>query len=251
MAVNTTEVLGLLAGVAGAYVVWMMFYYRREDRRMKGRKFPAPEVKRRKGDIVGKSHFVLARRHSLPQTAVAAKTEKDIENHDIFVPTDVPESVPEHPRQIPPEELDEVFGTVPEDEANEPLEIDFPLYESFPDEQTEGPDFEDDTEDLPLMGRSLAKGVSFEQMGEVYRHVAHNPTITDEQKEQTGRLLLSLKGTDMFEAIVSGQPERDDKVKDLINAYLGAFQRRMSARSGESQSPQGDVPAGFDVRKYV
>ena len=242
---NTTEVLGVLAGIAGVYIVWVMFYFRRED--MKGRKFPAPEVKRPKRDIVGKSHFVFARRHSLPQTAVAAKTEKGIENQDIFVPT----NVPEHPRQIPPEELDEVFGAVPEDEANEPLEIDFPLYESFPDEQTEGPDFEDDTEDLPLMGRSLAKGISFEQMGEVYRLVVHNPTITDEQKEETGRLLLSLKETDMFEAIVSGQPERDVKVKDLINAYLGAFQRRMSELSGESQSPRGDVPAGFDVRKYV
>ena len=82
---------------------------------------------------------------------------------------------PNTPRQIPPEDLDEVFGVAPEGEPNEPLEIDFPLYdESFPDADAEEPDYdedEDDTEELPLLGRSLAQGVSFEQMGEAYRHV--------------------------------------------------------------------------------
>lgn len=48
-------------------------------------------------------------------------------------------------------------------EPNEPLEIDFPLYdESFPDADAEEPDYdedEDDTEELPLLGRSLAQGL--------------------------------------------------------------------------------------------
>ena len=103
----------------------------------------------------------------------------------------MPTNVPEHPRQIPPEDLDEVFGVAPEGEPNEPLEIDFPLYdESFPDADAEEPDYdedEDDTEELPLLGRSLAQGVSFEQMGEAYRHVVHDPPSTDEQREETGR----------------------------------------------------------------
>ena len=75
----------------------------------------------------------------------------------------MPTNVPEHPRQIPPEDLDEVFGVAPEGEPNEPLEIDFPLYdESFPDADAEEPDYdedEDDTEELPLLGRSLAQGL--------------------------------------------------------------------------------------------
>ncbi|MFA7136053.1 MAG: hypothetical protein WC125_09380, partial [Bacteroidales bacterium] len=95
-----------------------------------------------------------------------------------------------------------------------------------------------------------AQGVSFEQMGEAYRHVVHNPTITDEQKEETGRVLLNLKGTDMFEAIVSGQPGGGDKVDILINTYLTAFQKKVAERSAESLSPQGEVPTGFDVRMY-
>ena len=45
-------------------------------------------------------------------------------------------------------------------------------------------------------------------------------SYTHLQKEETGRVLLNLKGTDMFEAIVSGQPERGDKVDLLINTCL-------------------------------
>ena len=176
------------------------------------------------------------------------ETEKGIEKEPIFASA----SAPEHPRQIPSEELDEVFGEVPAGEQNEPLDIYYPLYEeSFPDTEAEEPDDEDETEELPLLGRSLAQGVSFEQMGEVYRHVVHDPPITDYQKEETGRLLLGLKETDMFEAIVSGCPDGNDRVKNLIDTYLSAFHRRMAAEAAESSSPQGVVPEGFDVRDYV
>lgn len=93
--------------------------------------------------------------------------------------------------------------------------------------------------------------VSFEQMGEAYRHVVHDPPSTDEQREETGRVLLGLKQTDMFEVIVSGRPDGNDRVKSLIDTYLSAFHRRMSERSAESPSPQGSVPTGFDVREFV
>ena len=99
--------------------------------------------------------------------------------------------------------------------------------------------------------RSLAQGVSFEQMGEAYRHVVHDPPSTDEQREETGRVLLGLKQTDMFEVIVSGRPDGNDRVKSLIDTYLSAFHRRMSERSAESPSPQGSVLTGFDVREFV
>jgi hypothetical protein len=104
---------------------------------------------------------------------------------------------------------------------------------------------------LPIKGKPAAQGVSFEQMGEAYRHVVHNPTITDEQKEETGRVLLNLKGTDMFEAIVSGQPGRGDTVDILINTYLTAFQKKVAERSAESLPPQGEVLTGFDVRDFM
>lgn len=248
-AMTTTGVLWVLTVAAVGYASWTVYYFFRKSKDDGGSKPSASRDRICRTEIIGKSRFVLDRRHSLPQAAIAAETEKGIEKEAIFAPA----SVPERPRQIPPEELDEVFGDVPAGEENAPLEIDYPLYEeSFPDTEADYPDDEeDDTEELPLLGRSLAQGVSFEKMGEVYRHVVHDPPITDCQKEETGRLLLDLKETDMFEAIVSGCPDGNDRVKNLIDTYLSAFHRRMSERSAESPSPQGAVPDGFDVRDYV
>lgn len=244
---TTTCILWLLTVCAVGYALWTVWYLFRESRRS-NRRPPVSADTTVCREIIGKSRFVLDRRRSQPQAAIAEQTEKGIEKGDIFAPA----SVPEHPRQIPPEDLDEVFGDVPDGEQNEPLDIYYPLYEeSFPDTEAEEPDDEDETEELPLPGSSLAQGVSFEQMGEVYRHVVHDPPITDEQKEETGRLLLGLKETDMFEAIVSGCPDGSDKVKHLIDTYLSAFHRRMAAEAAESPSPQGAVPDGFDVRNYV
>ena len=238
--------LWLLPLFAVGYALWAFFRLWRMERNE-----PADGIVAEDTPCRQESRFVLDPRHSRPQAAVESETEKVTEKADIFVPT----NVPEHPRQIPPEDLDEVFGVAPEGEPNEPLEIDFPLYdESFPDADAEEPDYdedEDDTEELPLLGRSLAQGVSFEQMGEAYRHVVHDPPSTDEQREETGRVLLGLKQTDMFEVIVSGRPDGNDRVKSLIDTYLSAFHRRMSERSAESPSPQGSVPTGFDVREFV
>lgn len=244
---TTTCILRLLTVCAVGYVLWAAWYLFRESRRS-NRRPPVSGAAPRRREIIGKSRFVLTRRRSLPQAAVAAETEKGIEKEPIFAPA----RASEHPRQIPPEDLDEVFGEVPAGEQNEPLDIYYPLYEeSFPDTEAEESDDEDATEELPLLGRSLAQGVSFEQMGEVYRHVVHDPPITDEQKEETGRVLLGLKETDLFEAIVSGCPDGNDRVKNLIDTYLSAFHRRMAAEAAESPSAQGVVPEGFDVRDYV
>ncbi|MDD3063679.1 MAG: hypothetical protein PHX50_12785 [Massilibacteroides sp.] len=248
--INSHIVLVLLIAFAVVYAIWTMVYLNRlgKSQKKKNDVKEQTSVKRKKGDIVGKSRFVLPLSgQSQPEAAVTPETELDTKKENIFAPA----SVPEHPRQIAPEELDDVFGAVPEGETNEPLDIDYPLQvKPFPEEEAEETEDEDESEDLPFKGKPVAQGVSFEQMGEAYRHVVHNPTITDEQKEETGRVLLNLKGTDMFEAIVSGQPGGGDKVDILINTYLTAFQKKVAERSAESLSPQGEVPTGFDVRMY-
>jgi hypothetical protein len=81
--------------------------------------------------------------------------------------------------------------------------------------------------------------------------VVHNPIIIEEKKEETGRVLLHLKHTDMFESMVSGEPEREDRVGGLIDSYLKAFHQRKAERSGENKTPATSVPNGFDVRNYV
>lgn len=253
-AVNSTHVLFVLSAVAVLYALWMMYFTVRESRRdrntgKQGGNAP-PTEKKRKGDIVGKSRFVLpSRRHSQPLTAIESENENRIENEDIFVP----ENVPQHPRQIAPEELDDVFGLPPKGEANDPLDLCYPLYEvkPFPEEEAENENDEDETDDSLRAEKSYAQGASFEELGEAYRRVVHNPSMTDEQKEETGRILLNLKETDMYGVIISGKPEREDKVTALIDTYLSAFHRRMSDGSAESQSPQGAVPSGFNVRDFV
>ncbi len=244
----TTCILWLLTACAVGYALWTIRYFLKDRYRHTASETSTGGDRIRRKEIIGKSRFVLDRRHSLPQAAIATEAEKGIEKEPIFAPA----SVPERPRQIPPEDLDEVFGEVPAGEQNEPLDIYYPLYEeSFPDTEAEELDDEDETEELPLLGRSLAQGVSFEQMGEVYRHVVHDPPITDYQKEKTGRILLGLKETDMFEAIVSSCPDGNDKVKNLIDTYLSAFHRRMAVGAAEGPSPQSAAPDGFDVRDYV
>lgn len=239
-----------IAVAVAAYLAWVMWCLS-PARGKKPRDDPdAGKRERRKNsvDIVGASRFVLPRRLSQPQAAIENENEKGIENRDIFATA----TIPKHPRQISPEELSGIFGYPPDGVENTLLDMDAPLYESFPDERNEEPDFGDqESESEPIPCRTLAQGVTFEQMGEVYRRVAHNQTITDEQKIETGRILSDMKGTDVFEAIVSGQLGGRDKVKELIDAYMDSFQNRESAGDGESPSPQGDVPPDFDVRNFV
>ena len=254
-AINSTHVLVFLTVVAVVYAVWTMIFITRESRRMngKGRKSgkiaSASDDERDDDDIMGKSKFVLEESVSLPQAAVTVETEPDTEKANTFVP----EKVPDHPRQVAPEELDKVFGAPPPGEANEPLAINEPLYVEqppFPEEYAD--DEEDENEDLPLRGRHPARGVRYEELGEAFRRVVHNPMMTDKEEEETGRILLGLRPTDMFEYIVSGDPKREDTVIYLMDTYLAAFQKRMSEREAGSQPPQKVSAAQeFDIRDFV
>ncbi len=245
--ITPNTVLALLVAFAILYALWTMHFFISENRRFRKENKKAirreQDEKKHKGDIIGKSMFVLKERIPVPQTAIEPDNEKDKGKGNIFVPSDVPR---EHSRIIPANELDEVFGEVPPGEANPPLDIDCPIPEG-----PEPGDEEEEYEALQVSGRSLAEGISFEQMGEAYRTVVHNPIITKEKKEETGRVLLHLKHTDMFEAMVSGEPEREDRVGGLIDSYLKAFHQRKAGESGEDKPSATSVPKGFDVRNYV
>jgi hypothetical protein len=244
--------LALLIAFAILYAIWTMHFFITENLRLRKENRDAllkeHGEKKRKGDIIGKSQFVLKERISAPQTAKEADNEKDKGKENIFVQSDV---LKEHSRIIPADELDEVFGDVPPGEANPPFDIDCPMPEVPDKEDEENQEEEEEYEALQVSGRSLAEGISFEQMGEAYRTVVHNPIITEEKKEETGRVLLHLKHTDMFESMVSGEPEREDRVGGLIDSYLKAFHQRKAERSGEDKPPATSVPKGFDVRNYV
>lgn len=229
---------------AAVYALWSMYRLRREARRSKVRDTPARGCQRRK-EVIGPSRFVLPRRESQPQAAMSAESAASAEKARIFAPA----SVQEHPRQIPPEKLDEVFGAPPEGASNEPDSYDLPLYEE-PDYAAEDDDDEDDGPP-PGRGRPRATGASFEKIGEAYRSVAHDNPLTEAKQQEVGHTLLGLKQTDMFEAIVLARPDGSDKVGRLIDSYLEAFHRKIASQAAESPSPQVPVPEGFDVRSYV
>jgi hypothetical protein len=245
--ITLNTILALLVAFSILYALWTMHFFISENRRFRKENREAmlkdQDRKNNKGDIIGKSRFVLRERIPVPQAAKEPDNEKDNGKGNIFVPSDVPK---EHSRIIPANELDEVFGDVPPGEANPPLDIDCPM-----PEEPEPADEEEEYEALQVSGRSLAEGISFEQMGEAYRTVVHNPVITEEKKEETGRVLLHLKHTDMFEAMVSGEPERENRVGGLIDSYLKAFHQRKAGESGENKPSATSVPKGFDVRNYV
>ncbi len=240
--VSTTHILVFITIVAVLYTVWSMYLLIRDSRRMNGKGRGDREIasssdnKVRKVDIMGKSKFVLEERGTSPSVAA------------------VPESTTNHPRQIAPDELDNVFGMPPEGERNEPLAIYHPLYieQSLPKVETHGGyddgDENDENDDLPIRGRYPAHGVKFEELGDAYNRVAHNPSLAAKQEVETGRILLDLRLTDMFEYIISGSRERENKAIYLMETYLEAFRKRMEAEEAKSLPPQDVIaPQGYSV----
>lgn len=248
---ETTKTAALLALTlfAVGYALWVVLRFERGERKADketGKEAPQPERRNRR-EVVGKSRFVLpARSQPTPKAAMAGKNGKADEKADIFAP----EKVPEHPRQIPPDKLDDVFGAPPPGESNDPMEHSMPLYEDDYAAETD----EDEDENggpQPIQGRPRATGDSFEKIGETYRALVHDNPLTDGKRQEIGETLLSLKRTDMFEAIVSAAPGGEDKVKSLIDAHLAAFHKKIAARAAGSPSPPAPVPDGFDVRNFA
>ena len=235
------------------YGFWAVLYWKRISSAVEESRGEEPQPLSRHS-IMGKSLYVLpSRRQPTPTTATGSETEKWEEKADIFAP----EKQTEHPRQIPQEKLDAVFGTPPADESNDPDPEGVPFGESAASDYEADMDQEMDREEdeenesQPPAGRSFAKGVQFEQIGDAYRTVSREAEPTEEKKQRVGRTLVELEQTDMFEAIVSASPEGADKVYDLMNFYLKAYYRRIAERAAESPPPQVSAPEDFDVQNYV
>lgn len=238
-----TAALAALTLLATGYALWTAAYFVRGGKKKNSSAVSMlKRTPRRK--VIGASRFVLPRRQSQPQAATSAKNEGGDEKANIFAEA----SVPEHPRQIPPEKLDEVFGTPPEGEANEPDEYSLPLYE---DDYAAEEDEDEDDGPQPHGGRPRATGVSFERISEAYRAIAHDNPLTEEKRQETGRTLLELKRTDLFEAIVSARPDGNDRVSELIDSYMQAFYRSVSECAERKDTPPAPIPEGFDVRNFA
>lgn len=232
------------------YCIYVVYFFIGDNRRKKRKKDIVgngnnlTELNRRTDDIVGKSKFDLS--HSLPEATTNLKSEKEIENPDIFVPVSEKLVAVE----VPPEEMDEAFSETPSDEENEPMDIDVPL--EYEDNETEEEPESEEEEVEGAAQAALASGVRFEDLGNAVRAVIHKEEITQKQKEEAGRTLFEIRQTDMFEQLVSGKPDRVSTVTEYMDAHLSAFYRRLDARNTETGNNSGKkVPADFDIRNFA
>lgn len=231
------------------YCIYVVYFFIGDHRRKKRKKdivgsgSNLTELSRRTEDIVGKSKFSLS--HSLPEATTTLKTKKEIENPDIFVPSNEKQSSAE----VPPDELDEAFSNTPPEEENEPMDIDVPL--EYEDSETEE-DPEPEEEEVEGAAQAvLASGVRFEELGNAVRAVTHKEEATQKQKEEAGRTLLEMRQTDMFEQLVSGKPDRAAIVTEFMDAHLSAFYRKLEAEKPEANKTGKNVPADFDIRNFA
>ena len=185
-------------------------------------------------EVVVKSRFVRPESgQSKPTPARASETDFQKEKHSIFaLGNGKGDAV------IPSEKLDEVFGEEP---SPEDLDIE-------PDEnvETDEPDVDlkEEAEDLlrmpmPEGNTDPAKGFSFEEMAEAAESVV-NPT------DEKGEILYRVEKTDMFERLVSGDREKAERIKAIID-------RHTRSRSPEVESDnEGDNDwKDFDIRNFL
>jgi len=209
------------------------------------------ETGRLKADIVGKSKFDITDStpiisKSEPLTTTSPETEKEVEKPDTFVPTNEVKVSAE----LPPEELEEAFSdTPPDDEDNEPMDIDIPLeYETGKDDEI---DDEEESEEVEGAAQAaIASGVKFEDLGNAVRTVNNAEDATAEEKEAAGNTLMEIRQTDMFEQLVSGEQDRRDVVTMLMSESLSAFYRRKDKEAGNKGSGR-KAPENFDIRNFA
>lgn len=204
-----------------------------------------------KEDIIGKSQFTL--RHSTPQAATPAGSDKREENTNIFASGNPKEESPNTPAAIPPSELDTVFSSGQEDDSgnvdlvidDEPQEEESVNYEDYVDTEES-----DDVEGLTT-GVSLATGVDFEDLSGMVKTVDNPEDATPEEKEEAGRVITEIRKTDMFEQVVSGEPKKKVTAGKLMDDYFSAYHRRKREAGEMSDEPTVKAPKDFNPRVFA
>lgn len=245
----------------GLYIIFLLLYLLRE-RMLKRRKNAAknpifnPFKSAVKENIIGKSRFnLLDHRQSRTQAATSIENEKGIENATTFAP----ENEKKSSATIPLEELDAVFSsentteTVTEENSTEiNVEIDNTPPEFDPKNDLGDLD-EEETEDEDTEGRagvSMALGLDFNNLAGMVRTVDAADNATAEEKEEAGRVLVEIRKTDMFEQVVSGEPQKKVVVSSLMDDYFAAFHRK-KREARELDEPTVKAPKDFDIRSFA
>jgi hypothetical protein len=242
-----------IAAIA-AYLLFVACYFlwerqARQKRDTTDKKSPPSPPK---GDIIGKSAFRL--RQSLPEATTLIESEKEIEKPPIFAPENVKGEAQSIPAVIPPSELDRVFSSTTEgDDGNEIIIDDGILPENEPGNEEGNIDQMDvdeaESEDTEIPAEAgAATGLGFDDLAGMLRTVEDTAAATPEEKEDAGRTLVEIRKTDLFEQVVSGEPEKKTAVSRLMDDYFAAYQLNHPEAHPE---PAFTAPDDFDMRDFA
>ncbi|MDR1984732.1 MAG: hypothetical protein LBQ28_07915 [Prevotellaceae bacterium] len=228
------KLLALLIMLAALYLLYRIAYPKQMDIK-KSDAIPEKEEKA-DCDVMGKSRFVLPDR-SQPQQSPATilETEKANEKADIFAT----ETEEQQSAAISADELDEVFG-----ENVNPEILSIPLDDSSDDDDIDYAS-EEETEELNMVlgnDAALADGFDYDELQSTVKIVKEQPETVD---EKTGRIMVELEHTDMFEMLVSGNESKMNWIKSVID-------RQVQSMIPETENETSDIDYGnFDIADFL
>lgn len=234
----------LLIVLMMAFNLWMVIYLtweRREESVPKEDKEKDAGTQERVADIMGKSLFRMPERK--PQAAASAPNaalqvsgeevdEKDVAFDDEAVSPNTRPSGAKVSRQVPDEELDEVFADKRVSDIGAEYDEDGD-YDGEPHE---------------------AGGLTFEDIDLAMRTVK-KPKATKEERRHAGMVLCDMKGNELFAMIEKSSEATRRKLDELMDFYLdsvSAIQAKPAPVVMPKKAPA--VPDNFEdfnIRDYV
>lgn len=173
-------------------------------------------------DIIGKSRFKMAstRTTATTPTQETATSEKGVELSEEEVTFDDGNTeASSYPAQVPEEELDETFTSIPSSELE------------FGEDEPE-----DGTPDTPR-----ATGSSFDEIDDAVR-AAKNPEATTAERERAAKVFSDMEGTELYEKLMSGSTELSIRIKGLIEVRLKKPKKEFTVPDNIDE---------FNIRDYV
>lgn len=229
------KLLALLIMLAALFLLYRIAYPKQADTK-KGNDTAPPEKPKVANDVMGKSRFVLPDRSKPLQTpATLSETETTSEKPVIFAA----ETEEKPSGIIPSEELDEDFADEPNPEI-----LSIPL-----DDDDEEIDYEAEEEEAEL-GRTLgheavmAEGIDYDKLQTAVKAVMEQP---EDVSEETGRTIVELENTDMFEMLVSGDEGKMNWIKAVVERNIQKVMPETEDETSDANFDYGD----FDVADYV
>ena len=217
--------------------LWVLFYLTWEQRETrKDDRHDDTEQERQEPlpDIMGKSKFRMLERtrtekdNTVPEAATSVKAEA-VDEKDV---TFADETGGRHPRQVPDEELDEVFA----DKRVSDI----------------GAEYDEDGDDDGEPHE--AGGMTFEDIDLAMRTVK-KPKATKEERRHAGMVFCDMKGNELFAMIEKSSEATRRKLDELMDYYLdsvSAAQANTTPVIMPKKAPA--VPDNFEdfnIRDYV